>query len=318
MLTRKPSAAAPAAYPTGKEGRAATPPRAPAPAGPRAARVQPSWRGRPLPAGPRTKSARRLGPPSGRRALASAPLIVARRPQGSTERSPATRPAGAVPGLFPTPPPPPGFGEAIAPLSAVQSSSRPVAACDVGRPAPAQPGSAAGSRTRAPAPDLTLQLPEPRPGLRAWDPGSGRPFTPPDACFYRPASLPGRAGSLPRGVGRGDGVWVTFSPLTLFCLLPRVAPRPRRGQRRSSASGFPGARCGGSPERSGHRPALPDRPAASPGQQRCRRSPHGETQPRGRPGGRGAGGARGINNPDGGVLTPGAERSKCECLQAPS
>lgn len=62
MLTRKPSAAAPAAYPTGKEGRAATPPRAPAPAGPRAARVQPSWRGRPLPAGPRTKSARRRGP----------------------------------------------------------------------------------------------------------------------------------------------------------------------------------------------------------------------------------------------------------------
>lgn len=97
-------------------------------------------------------------------------------------------------------------------------------------------------------------------------------------------------------MGRGDGFWVTFSPLTLFCLLPCVAPRQRRGQRRSSASGFPGARCGGSPERSGDRPALPDRPAASPGQQRGRRSPHGETQPRGRPrrgGGWGQGCGRG-------------------------
>lgn len=79
---------------------------------------------------------------------------------------------------------------------------------------------------------------------------------------------------------------MTFSPLTLFCLLPRVALRPRRGQRRSSASGFPGARSGGSPERSGDRPALPHRLAAPPGQQRCRRSPHGETQPGG---GRGEG-----------------------------
>lgn len=80
-------------------------------------------------------------------------------------------------------------------------------------------------------------------------------------------------------MGRGHGVPVTFSPLTLFCLLPRVAARPRRGQRRSPASGFPGAWCGGSPERSGDRPALPHRPAASPSQQRCHRSPHGETQP---------------------------------------
>lgn len=100
---------------------------------------------------------------------------------------------------------------------------------------------------------------------------------------------------------------MTFSPLTLFCLLPRVAARPRRGQRRSPASGFPGARCGGSPERSGDRPALPHRPAAAPGQQRCRRSPHGKTQAAGG-GGRGAGGVRGTGTRTWGIMRPGEGR----------
>lgn len=56
-----------------------------------------------------------------------------------------------------------------------------------------------------------------------------------------------------------------------------MAPRPRRGHRRSPASGFPGDRRGGSPKRSGDRPTLPHRPAASPGQQRYHYIPHGET-----------------------------------------
>lgn len=78
--------------------------------------------------------------------------------------------------------------------------------------------------------------------------------------------------------GGGGGLGGSLLPsLTLFCLLPRVAPRPRRGHRRSPASGFPGDRRRGSPKRSGDRPALSHRPAASPGQQRCHRSPHGET-----------------------------------------
>lgn len=57
MLTRKPSAVAPAAYPTGKDGRAAAPPAPARPPG------QPSWRGRPLPTEPPAKSALRRGSP---------------------------------------------------------------------------------------------------------------------------------------------------------------------------------------------------------------------------------------------------------------
>lgn len=99
MLTRKPSAAAPAAYPTGKEGLAATPPPAPAPAG------TPRGSGPPLPArapaacGTSNKVRAVAGPRGGRRAPDSASLIVARRPRGSSEWSPPTRPAGDVPGL---------------------------------------------------------------------------------------------------------------------------------------------------------------------------------------------------------------------------
>lgn len=103
MLTRKPSAAAPAAYPTGKEGLAATPPPAPAPGGtPRA--PGPALVARaPAACGTSNKVCAVAGPRGGRRALASAPLIVAPRPRGSSEWSPPTRPARAVPGL-----PPPG------------------------------------------------------------------------------------------------------------------------------------------------------------------------------------------------------------------
>lgn len=106
MLTRKPSAAAPAAYPTGKESRAATPPRAPAPAGPRAARVQPSWRGRPPPAGPRTKSAPRRGPRADGAPSPRLRSVHCCTPAPGLHRvEPSTRPAGAVPGHPPTPSP---------------------------------------------------------------------------------------------------------------------------------------------------------------------------------------------------------------------
>lgn len=104
MLTRKPSAAAPAAYPTGKESRAATPPRAPAPAGPRAARVQPSWRGRPPPAGPRTKSAPRRGPRADGAPSPRLRSVHCCTPAPGLHRvEPSTRPAGGRPGPPPNP-----------------------------------------------------------------------------------------------------------------------------------------------------------------------------------------------------------------------
>lgn len=270
MLTRKPSAAAPAAYPTGKECGAALPP----PPGPRA-----SPRGMGAGCSWDLEQSLRCGGTPGRTArpglgsahcCTRAPRLLRVEPCDPAGRGPSQ----ASPRL--------GLGEAVAPPSAFQAGSRPAAVCNVDRPT----WLPAGSRTRAPRPDLTLQPLEPRPWVRAGNPCPGRPFALPDAPFYCPRLFPRKSGVLCPGVGRGHGVWVTFSPLTLFCLLPRVAPRPRRGQRRSSASGFPGARSGGPPERSGDRPALPHRPAAPPGQQRCCRSPHGETQPAG---GRGEG-----------------------------
>lgn len=209
MLTRKPSAAAPAAYPTGK--------------------------------GPGTLSA-------ARGAGCACWCSGIPEPGGLSEGHPERDPA-AAPSRWPALPSP---GPATwAPELWPSAAPRRVA-------------------------NLTLQLAGARRGA-----ASRPPFFP-----ARRRLFPGRVSpsifSLEEGVrcppgrGRGSG-WLSFPTLTLFCLLPRVAPRPRRGHRRSPASGFPGDRRGGSPKRSGDRPALPHRPAASPGQQRYHYSPHGET-----------------------------------------
>lgn len=105
MLTRKPSAAAPAAFPTGKE--AVSPrhlPRNPADPG------QPPWRGRPLPAGPRTKSAARRGGAPGRTArpglragLRTAPKAPPRGVLRPKRLLPARGAGGDRPGLPPRP-----------------------------------------------------------------------------------------------------------------------------------------------------------------------------------------------------------------------
>lgn len=219
------------------------------------------------------------GLPDGRRALAWAPLIVARGPQGCSEWSPPTLPSGQGP-------------SGASPARGLERRWRPrrhssrLRAC--GRlqrgPPNLTPRGVANSRTQA---RLNFAASLALPVGACWGSLSWAPLHFPRRPFLLSPSLPQEErGSLPRGVGRGHGVWVTFSPLTLFCLLPRVVPRPRRGQRRSSASGFPGAWSGGPPDWSGDRPAFPHRPAAPPGQQRCCRSPHGETQPAG---GRGEG-----------------------------
>lgn len=139
-------------------------------------------------------------------------------------------------------------------------------------PGPAQPGSAAGSRTRAPAPDLTLQLPEPRPGLRAWDPRPGRPFTPPDACFYRPASLAGRSGFATQRGGAGRrGLGDFLSPDPLLSPAARgsqaeegTAPFVSFRLPRGSVPGLPGAEWG--PARPPRSPCRLSGPATLPPQ----------------------------------------------------
>lgn len=154
MLTRKPSAAAPAAYPTGKEARAPLPPPAPGPA-----LVAPA------PAASRTSN--KVCAVTGRRGVprvdgapspqlivnTRAPRLLGAEPSGWT---------GAVPDL-----PRLGLGDAAAPGSAVQSRSGPTDARRVDRrPGSARlPGGVANSLARG-EPYLTLQPPEPRPRAR--------------------------------------------------------------------------------------------------------------------------------------------------------
>ena len=157
MLTRKPSAAAPAAYPTGKEARAPLPPPAPGPA-----LVAPA------PAASRTSN--KVCAVTGRRGVprvdgapspqlivnTRAPRLLGAEPSGWT---------GAVPDL-----PRLGLGDAAAPGSAVQSRSGPTDARRVDRrPGSARlPGGVANSLARG-EPYLTVQPPEPRPrARRAW------------------------------------------------------------------------------------------------------------------------------------------------------
>nr|XP_036860936.1 uncharacterized protein LOC118969938 isoform X2 [Manis javanica] len=227
MLTRKPSAAAPAAYPTGKEGRglrAALPPRATLEA--RAS----------LPAEAGTKSAPRRG-------SAGSSGRTARPRLGSASGGLRACRAGTAPGLLP-----PGLGWAVALCSPVLFP-----ACNVGLRAPAR-----GVANTRLGPTELCSCPSTARGcaLGIRVPGAVS-APPPDGGFYSWGSVVGRAGFAAQrgGAGRrglGD------SPLTPFCLHPRVVPRQRRGQRHSSASGFPGARRGAPSERSGVRPALPN------------------------------------------------------------
>lgn len=167
MLTRKPSAAAPAAYPTGKEGR-----------GPRAALSPPGHpRGADGAPSPRFCSSLHAG----REASPSGALRACR--------------AGTAPGLLP-----PGLGWAVALCSPVLFP-----ACNVGLRAPAQRGSPAGSRTLAWALLNFAAARAPPVGAR-WGSPSQAPRRPPGRRFLESGICRRESGvCCPEGRGGATG-----------------------------------------------------------------------------------------------------------------
>lgn len=194
MLTRKPSAVAPAAYPTGKDGRAAAPPAPARPPG------QPSWRGRPLPTEPPAKSALRRGSPRTERPGLGSAYCCTRDP-GLRAVQPSDLAGQGPPRAFPRP----GLGEAVVPSSAFPSRSGPAAACNVGRPAPAHPAPRGVANSRAQARLNFTAAGAPPVGVRRGALSRASPqFL--DARFYCPRFSPRKSGvRCPEGWGGATG-----------------------------------------------------------------------------------------------------------------